>query len=237
MKAKRLQEQKSLPPPPPALAAQYPHLHDRALAYLKGLLLDGGLEPGDLVSTESVAQTLGISRAPTTDAVKRLASEGFLLILPQIGCRVPTPRADEVADFYDLFSRSEGLITRLAAERRTTEEAAEFKRFVHDLEERIARLGTGHDAGPAHRLLNRQRHEMIHGLAKSAIAANIVAGMWDRSDFYLRAAFGAFVPLAEVKVPQSKIARAIIAGDGETAEAVTVKYLSDTGKRAVVRLT
>jgi hypothetical protein len=35
-----------------------------AFAYLKFLLLDGGLEPDDIISTEGVAQSLSVSRAP-----------------------------------------------------------------------------------------------------------------------------------------------------------------------------
>lgn len=227
------QSQKALPTAPASISAKFPHLHDRALAYLKGLLLDGGLEPGDMVSTESIAKALGISRAPATDAVKRLANEGFLLILPQIGCRVPIPDAKEVADFYALFSRSEGLVTRFAAERRTDEEAIKFKRLVDDLD---AQAAHNPSESPSQRILNRERHAAIHMLAKSATTADIVASMWDRSDFYLRAAFGEFVPLSAVKAPQTKIAQAIIAGDGETAERITIKYLDEMGRKAVTKL-
>lgn len=227
------QAQKALPAAQASISAQFPHLHDRALAYLKGLLLDGGLEPGDMVSTESIAKALGISRAPAMDAVKRLANEGFLLILPQIGCRVPVPDAEEVADFYALFSRSEGLVTRFAAERRTDEEAIKFKRLIDDLEAQAADPTTD---SISQRALNRTRHAAIHTLAKSATTADIVAGMWDRSDFYIRAAFGNLFPPTAVKAPQAKIARAIIAGDGETAEKVTIKYLNELGRKAVAKL-
>ncbi|MBL6750598.1 MAG: GntR family transcriptional regulator [Nevskia sp.] len=222
--------------PATALAERFPHLQDRALAYLKGLLLDGGLEPGDVISTEEVARTLGVSRAPATDAIKRLTADGFFVVMPQIGCRVPTPQEHEVADFYELFAAGEAIIARLAAQRRTPEQAAEFRWLVRDIEERNARLGAAAHAGPACRAANRLRHQAIHRFADSPIAADIAAGMWDRSDFYIRLAFGSFVVHDKARAAQKRIAEAIIAGDGRTAEKITRDYLFATGQAAARRI-
>src|SRR6185295_18548670 len=77
-----------------------PRLHDLAYAYLKGLLLGGGLDPGDQISSEGVGRALSISRAPASDAIRRLTVEGLLEILPQVGCRVVRPVPGEVKDLY-----------------------------------------------------------------------------------------------------------------------------------------
>src|SRR4249919_2892437 len=110
-----------------------PRLHDLAYAYLKGLLLGGGLDPGDQISSEAVGRVLSISRAPVTDAVRRLTVEGLLEILPQVGCRVVRPVPAEVRDLYEIFGASEGVIARWAAERRSAAEADEFRRLCASL--------------------------------------------------------------------------------------------------------
>jgi len=50
-------------------------------------MLDGGLEPDDLISTDEVAKALRISRAAVTDAIKRLVRDGFMTVMPRVGCR------------------------------------------------------------------------------------------------------------------------------------------------------
>ena len=69
---------------------------------------------------------LSISRAPVSDAIRRLTVEGLLEVLPQVGCRVVRPVPAEVKDLYEIFGATEGVIARLAAERRSAAEADEF---------------------------------------------------------------------------------------------------------------
>ena len=215
----------NLPAPHPKLEAQFQQRHDRAFAYLKGLLLDGGLEPNDLISTEEVGRALGISRAPVTDAIKRLVRDGFIIVLPQVGCRVCEPLAEDVDDFYQLFAKSEALITRMAAERRTPGPIAAFAALTAQIDAQLDSNLAGVDV----RALNRQRYESIHAMADSKITGDLVANMWDRSDFYIRIAFGTFRYSSAVHTSNKKIARAIIDGDADTAAAETEAYLLQVG--------
>src|SRR6476620_8963049 len=109
-----------LPDAPESLWQGTPRLHDLAYAYLKNLLLGGGLDPGDQISSEAVGRVLSISRAPVTDAIRRLTVEGLLEVVPQVGCRVVRPVAAEMADFYEIFGATEGVVARFAAARRST---------------------------------------------------------------------------------------------------------------------
>ena len=104
-----------LPDAPESLWQGAPRLHDLAYAYLKNLLLGGGLDPGDQISSEGVGRALSISRAPVSDAIRRLTVEGLLEILPQVGCRVVRPVPAEIRDLYEIFGASEGVIARWAA--------------------------------------------------------------------------------------------------------------------------
>ena len=230
-------QSKALPPPGAHLAgAGHVHLHERAYVYLKELLLDGGLDPGEVISTDSVGRALGVSRAPVTDAVKRLTAEGFFVVMPQVGCRVVLPETQEVADFYELFALNEAYVTRLAAERRSPAEARTFAGMIAELVRRARSAKPAADHGPLLRQLNRSRHEAIHELARSPLNARIVAALWDRSDFYIRLAFGRFVPPRPAIEAQAVIAQAIVDGDGKAAERATQRCLRELGSEAAARL-
>ncbi len=203
--------------------------HDRAFAYLKSLLLDGGLEPNAVFSTDDVARALKISRAPATDAVKRLVRDGFVDVIPQVGCVVTSPGPSEVEDFYRLFAESEAVIASLAAERCTPAQSASFEAKTVTLKERFDALRGGEGNGPRLRSLNRERFEAIHEMAASKVVGEIVANMWDRSDFYIRIAYGQFVYSRGTHATNLKIGEAILEGDTETAADTTRKWLERVG--------
>ncbi len=220
----------ALPNAPGSLWQGAPRLHDAAYAYLKGLLLGGGLEPGDQISSERVGRALSMSRAPVSDAIRRLAVEGFLEILPQIGCRVVRPVPAEVADLYEIFGASEGVIARWAAERRSPGEAEEFRALCVSLTSE-----KGLPAAPKARFLelrrrNRRRYEMLHRLARSPLSMDSGETYWDRSDFYLRLAFGSRDLPRFVRGARAALVDAVVAGDGAAAENETRRYLVRLGQ-------
>lgn len=231
-----LRNLRDLPQPDPELVDSGATLADRCAAYLKGLLLDGGLEPGQPISIAAVTRAMGVSRQPVMDAVRRLEIEGFIQVLPQIGCRVVSPKAEAVGDFFQLFARSEGLVCRLAAERRSDEQAQALQALARDVLRQSNMAGPPDAGDPRYRHLNRRLHDAIHAMARSPIASEISVSMWDRSDFYLRAAFGSLYFSPAVRRAHAAIVAAIVAGDAATADAATVAHLSGVGERAVGRL-
>jgi DNA-binding GntR family transcriptional regulator len=219
-----------LPDAPQSLWRGTPRLHDLAYAYLKGLLLGGGLDPGDQISSEGVGRVLSISRAPVTDAIRRLAVEGLLEILPQVGCRVVRPVPAEVRDLYELFGATEGVIARLAAERRTVDEADLFEGRCATLASAVG-LPDDPDARFVElRQRNRRRYEMLHELARSPLSTGIGESFWDRSDFFIRVAFGSRDLPSFVGAGHAAFVGAVVAGDGPAAEHETRRYLVHLGQ-------
>jgi DNA-binding GntR family transcriptional regulator len=218
-----------LPDAPFDLRRGSPRLHDLAYAYLKGLLLGGGLDPGDQISSESVGRVLSISRAPVGDAIRRLTVEGLLEILPQVGCRVVRPVPAEVRDLYEIFGATEGVIARWAAERRSSAEADQFRMLCGTLAS-----DAGLPADPNARFMelrrrNRRRYEMLHTLARSPLSTDIGETYWDRSDFLLRVTFGGRGLPGFVRKAHAAFIGAVVAGDGQTAEHETRRYLVRLG--------
>ncbi|MCX7366010.1 MAG: GntR family transcriptional regulator [Alphaproteobacteria bacterium] len=219
-----------LPDAPDSLWQGTPRLHDLAYAYLKGLLLGGGLDPGDQISSEGVGRVLSMSRAPVSDAIRRLTVEGLLEILPQVGCRVVRPLPAEVRDLYEIFGASEGVIARWAAERRSEPEAGEFRALCASLAS-----GAGLPSDPDARFLelrrrNRRRYEMLHRLARSPLSTDSGETYWDRSDFFLRVTFGGRDLPGFVRGARAALVEAVVAGDGQSAEHETRRYLVRLGR-------
>ena len=66
---------------------------------LKGQILDGDLAPGDQVKIQSVADALGVSIVPVREALRMLASDGFIDIRPR---RSPVVSRIELADILEI---------------------------------------------------------------------------------------------------------------------------------------
>ena len=79
-----------------------PTLSSRAYQQIRGMLLDGSLAEGMLVSEQSLATQLGISRTPVREAIRRLRAERIVEQVHRVGTTVRQPDPEELADFYDL---------------------------------------------------------------------------------------------------------------------------------------
>lgn len=80
-------------------------------------LVSGRYKFGETLSMYTLAEHFNASRQPVSAAVLYLRSVGYLEIIPQVGCQVVSPSPQEVQDFYVMFSRTEAVIARFAAER------------------------------------------------------------------------------------------------------------------------
>lgn len=202
--------------------------HD-AYAYVLTELLEGDLQPNDWLSVVDLAEKLECSRVPVMEGIKRLAADGFLTILPQIGCRVAIPDPDDVLDFFALFAAAEGCVTRLAAQRRTSDDVVDFKAKCVQVDRILKNAGGPTARDPAYRRANLIFHTEIHRMARAPIVSRIAASLWDRSDFYIKVAFGSLYFSKRVRQAHSAIRRAVINGKPDAAEAAVETHLRDVG--------
>jgi len=96
-----------------------PGLSAQALAYhhLSEEIRSGRLEGGTHVVAESIAQALGISRMPVREAIRQLATEGFMTIRSNRGAVVTSLGREEIAELYEMRAVLEGFAMRLAVAR------------------------------------------------------------------------------------------------------------------------
>ncbi len=153
-------------------------------------LVNAGYAFGDRLLVKELATETGASRQPIMAALNRLSADGFVRIIPQVGCQVIDPSRDEIADFFLMFQRMEGLLAELAATRRTEEQLRELVRT----QERLVAIERTADAH-AHAALNRVFHHLLHIMARSPLLDEKQRANFNMSDFFIThsAGFGAFM--------------------------------------------
>lgn len=174
-------------PPSIRQSARRVGLSDLVYNDVKNRLLAGEFREPDSIPIDKLAAELSVSRHPVMEALKRLSVEGFITILPQIGCRVRRYEPSEISDFFRLFAEGEALIAELAAERADKTNIA----AMSEISARIGRLRQARDStaaiGLEYRSLNRQLHFEMRRAARSVPVAEIVESLGDRSDFFIAA--------------------------------------------------
>ncbi|HEV2543903.1 MAG TPA: GntR family transcriptional regulator [Methylobacterium sp.] len=108
-------------------------LHDEVLARLRDFIVEGNLAPGARVPERLLCERFGISRTPLREALKVLASEGLIDLLPNRGARVRRIGEREIVELFDVMGGLEALAGRLACERITDAAYAEIERLHHEM--------------------------------------------------------------------------------------------------------
>lgn len=100
------------------------YLHDDVTDRLRELIREGELEPRARVNESELAERFGISRTPLREAIKILATEGLLEMLPNRGARVASISEAEVNDTVEVVAGLEATGADLACRAITEEEIA-----------------------------------------------------------------------------------------------------------------
>jgi len=210
-------------------------LAEYAYEYTKRQLFDGTLSPGQKVRVEDVVARLSTSRQPVMDAFKRLAAEGYLDIIPQVGCRVVVPTLAEIADFFLILGAVQGMAADLAAARRHPDEIAALRAISASIDT-LREADRDDDFIAAIRPLDRAFLHQITVMAHSDAVVSVAHGLLDRSDFYIgclpaAARIDATRPM-HAPAEHRAIVDAIDAGDGDRARALVEAHILAIGKGA-----
>src|SRR3982074_2956292 len=92
-------------------------LHDETVARLRTMITEGDLLPGARIAERELCDRFGISRTPLREALKVLASEGLVELLPHRGARVTSLSAVELRDAFEIVATLEALAGELACRR------------------------------------------------------------------------------------------------------------------------
>ena len=158
-------------------AERPPAAKDRAYAYVKERILDGGYPGGELLSEGEVAEALEVSRTPVREAFLLLEAEGLMRLYPKRGALVVPVSPGEVRDLLDTR-----LLVERDAARRVARDAANRERVATSLQDLLDRQQDALDRGdvPAFVQADRDFHHAIVAASGNAILTRLSDSLRDR---------------------------------------------------------
>ncbi|AEG92717.1 GntR family transcriptional regulator [Ramlibacter tataouinensis] len=139
-------------------------LHDQVARRLRQMLVEGQIPPGAKLNERELSEVLQVSRTPLREAIKMLAAEGLVELVPNRGAVAVTLREEDVAHSFELMAALEGFSGELAALRVTEEELAEVQALHFEM---LAAYTRGDLS--AYYALNARIHRAINAAAKNPV--------------------------------------------------------------------
>lgn len=116
-----------------------PSIPSQAEELLRRMILDGTLSPGERLNEVTIADSIGISRGPLREAIKRLSGQGYLTMETHRGAFVKAYTPQEIVDLYELRSALELYALRLVVERASEQALDDLATRLAEESERIRR--------------------------------------------------------------------------------------------------
>ncbi len=135
-------------------------LHDGVAARLRSMVFDGELLPGAFIDEKALAAAWQVSRTPLREALKVLAAEGLVELVPHRGCRVIELSDGDADALFPVMALLEGRCAFEAASKASDDELRTLQRLHDDLERHAA----AHDITGYYQA-NHAFHSFVQGLA------------------------------------------------------------------------
>ena len=139
-------------------------LHDQVGARLRTMLVEGRIAPGAKLNERELCEQLHVSRTPLREAIKLLAAEGLVDLLPNRGAVAVKLTEADVLNTFELLAMLEGMSGELAAQRITDAALAEVRALHYEM----LACFTRQDLSGYYRL-NARIHEAINRAAGNPV--------------------------------------------------------------------
>lgn len=110
-----------------------PSLTDKAYAELEERIVTLALPPGQVLSENALAASLGFGRTPIREALQRLSRQGLIVILPRRGVMVSEINVRNQLELLRVRRELERLMAQLASKRASADERADFRNIAEGM--------------------------------------------------------------------------------------------------------
>ncbi len=187
-------------------------LGDIAYAGIRQRITSLALPPGSAVNETALAAELGVGLAPVRSALRRLAWENLVVILPRRGTLVAELDVADLTEIFELRVELEGLSARLAGERADAGQRASLSALIERTRGALAE-------GDQQALIELDRE--LHAAIAEAAGNTLLAAQLDWLYGHVRRLWS--VTLDRVSALRASVAEheavvdAIVRGDGAEA--------------------
>lgn len=142
-------------------------LHDQVAARLRTMLVEGSIPPGAKMNERELCEKLRVSRTPLREAIKLLAAEGLVDLLPNRGAVAVRLTEADVLNTFEVLAMLEGVSGEMAAQRITEDELNEIRAMHYEM----MACFTRRDLSGYYRL-NARIHSAINEAARNPVLSS-----------------------------------------------------------------
>jgi len=139
-------------------------LHQQVAHSLRQMLVENRIVPGAKLNERELSEVLKVSRTPLREAIRMLAAEGLVELLPNRGAVAVELSDADVLNTFEVMSGLEAQSGELAAQRITDAELAEIKAMHYEMLATYTRRDL-----PAYYRLNAAIHSAINAAAQNPV--------------------------------------------------------------------
>jgi DNA-binding GntR family transcriptional regulator len=139
-------------------------LHIQAAHRLRQMLVENRVAPGAKLNERALSEELKVSRTPLREAIKMLAAEGLVELLPNRGAIALALSEADVLNTFEVMAGLEAQSGELAAQRISDAELAEVKAMHFEMLAAYTRRDL-----PNYYRLNAAIHNAVNAAAKNPV--------------------------------------------------------------------
>jgi DNA-binding GntR family transcriptional regulator len=117
-----------------ALSGEPKSMAERISATLREEIVSGGLQPGQWLRQEELAERFGTSRIPVREALRQLEGEGLVNLVAHAGARVARLDPGELNEIYLMREQLEPLAVRMSAANLSDNDLEQLEALICEIE-------------------------------------------------------------------------------------------------------
>lgn len=138
------------------------------LPRLRRDVIEGRWKPGERLLEPVLCEQFGVSRTPLRDALRILASEGLVVLIPHVGAVVTKPEEADISGTFQILAVLEATAAETVARRRTPKVMAALRKLVQQM-----RAAMRANDGITYYTLNDEFHRCIVLASENASLVDI----------------------------------------------------------------
>ena len=203
----------------------YELLSQKVYRILKTEIVKRNLKPGTKLLEVKIAKQMGVSRTPVREAIRELAAEGFVKMIPNQGVIVSIASIEDTQEVLQIRSVLEGLAARLATKVINGEEIKELEQYIEQME-----YYANKDNALAFSKMDVEFHELILNICGNNRLIQIRKNLSDQAHRYRIRSLSIPGRLKHSLKEHQEIVKALKRKDSEQAGRLSQKHIENVLK-------